>query len=158
MVEQSIKLLNKQMDKLKEEDFDLEAWKASSVALLGRVFGINDLKIKQIKEIKMDFGSWSLRDTGASRDPLGSCKKQGKEILRMAVDELKAFGLPRLDESTQLKKALESELTVSQYNSLNKILDKQVAASLKSKEIIQKLESFGDKKLATILNFLLQGE
>ena len=158
MIEQSIKLLKKQVSKLKSDDFDLEAWKASSIALLSRVFGPADSKIEQVRSIRMDFGSWSLRDTGASRDPLGSCKKQGEEIMEMAIDEIKAFGLPKLDENSRLKKALEGNLTVTQYNALNDILHKEISNEEKSKEILKKLNSFGKDKLSSILKFIVLGE
>ena len=158
MIDQSRKELNKQIDKLGEEDFDLEAWKASSIALLGRIFGSKDPKIEQIKGIKMDFGSWSLRDTGASRDPLGSCKKQGREILEMAIDELEAFGLPKIDESSLLKKALEANLTVSQYNAMMEFLEKEMTEADRSKELLKKLNSFGKEKLSSIVKIMLLGE
>ena len=121
MVDASIKLLKKQISKLREDGFDLEAWKSSSALVLSRIFGEEDPKVKQLRDIRMDFGSWSLRDTGASRDPLGSCKKQGKEILEMAIDELEAFGFPVRGDDL-VSKALESVLTVKQHKELYELL------------------------------------
>jgi len=47
MAEKYVKLLRSQVKKLDVDDFDLEAWKSSTVSLLTRIFGEDDGKVKE---------------------------------------------------------------------------------------------------------------
>jgi len=87
-VEKATKLLKRQVEKLSSEDFDLEAWKSSAIAVLTRIFGEDNSRIAQVENLKIDYGSWALRDAKASYNPLESCKKVGKEIIESAIDEI----------------------------------------------------------------------
>ena len=49
MEEKYIQLFTRQIEKLDTEDFDLEAWKSSTIVLLKKVFGAQDPKIEQIE-------------------------------------------------------------------------------------------------------------
>ena len=111
--EKGIKLLEKQISKLAEKDFDLEAWKSSTIHLLSMLFSADDPKIKEIIGLKIDYGSWALRDSGSDYKPLESCKKKGKEILEIAKDELDLLGDQR--GNMQLDKKLKEVLTDDQY-------------------------------------------
>ena len=92
MKSQYIKLLKKQIAKLSEEGFDLEAWKTSSIAVLQRVFGETDLRAKQIDQLKIDYSSWTLRDSNSNYKPIETAKLKGKEILNTAIEEIEIFG------------------------------------------------------------------
>jgi len=94
MKSQYIKLLRKQISKLEEEDFDLEAWKTSAIAVLQRIFGENDLRSKQIDQLKIDYSSWALRDSNSHYKPVETAKRKGQEILKTAIEEIEIFGGP----------------------------------------------------------------
>lgn len=125
-----IKLLEEQIVKLDAKHFDLEAWKQYTIVLLARIFGDNNQKVRQIEKIEYDYSSWSLRDTSGSSAYLETCKKLGKEILQASIDELKAFGLPDLNEPEEnyipgdvIVESLEDELKVSQFRELRKLVN-----------------------------------
>lgn len=94
MKAQYIKLLKKQVSKLDEASFDLEAWKTSAIAVLHRIFGESDLRTKQIENLKIDYSSWALRDSNANYKPIETAKLKGREILNTAIDEIDIFGTP----------------------------------------------------------------
>ena len=94
MKSQYIKLLKKQITKLDNEDFDLEAWKTSTKTVLHRIFGESDIRAKQIEQLKIDYSSWALRDSNSNYKPIETAKLKGKEILNTAIDEIEIFGAP----------------------------------------------------------------
>ena len=94
MKSQYIKLLKKQIDKLKDESFDLEAWKTSAITVLHRIFGDHDPRAKQIENLKIDYSSWTLRDSNSNYKPIETAKLKGKEVLNTAIDEIEIFGAP----------------------------------------------------------------
>lgn len=94
MKSQYIKLLKKQITKLEDESFDLEAWKTSAISVLQRIFGETDPRAKQIDNLKIDYSSWALRDSNANYKPVETAKLKGKEILNTAIDEIEIFGAP----------------------------------------------------------------
>jgi hypothetical protein len=94
MKAQYIKLLKKQIAKLDDPDFDLEAWKTGTITVLHRIFGENDPRAKQIENLKIDYSSWALRDSNANYKPVETAKRKGKEILITAIDEMEVFGMP----------------------------------------------------------------
>ncbi|MEP1034034.1 hypothetical protein [Ekhidna sp.] len=94
MKSQYIKLLKKQITKLEDEGFDLEAWKTSAITVLQRIFGESDLRYKQIENLKIDYSSWALRDSNSTYKPVETAKLKGKEVLNTAIDEIEIFGAP----------------------------------------------------------------
>lgn len=94
MKSQYIKLLKKQISKLEDEQFDLEAWKTSTITVLHRIFGESDPRAKQIDHLKIDYSSWTLRDSNSNYKPIETAKLKGKEILNTAIDEIEIFGAP----------------------------------------------------------------
>ena len=94
MKSQYIKLLKKQISKLEEETFDLEAWKTSAITVLERIFGENDPRAKQIDNLKIDYSSWALRDSSSKYKPVETAKLKGREVLNTAIDEIEIFGAP----------------------------------------------------------------
>ena len=94
MKAQYIKLLKKQISKLDDEHFDLEAWKTSAITVLHRIFGESDPRAKQIDQLKIDYSSWALRDSNSNYKPVETAKLKGKEILNTAIDEIEVFGAP----------------------------------------------------------------
>lgn len=160
-----IQLLQKQIDKLQSDDFDLEAWKAGAVIVLERFFGSDNQKIRQIEKIKYDQSSWALREAKGSKNMMDACKKQGKEVLHIAIDELEHFGLPAEisdAQSTPFKaiivQALENELKIAQYREVMRIIDSDVKIKEKQKELIEKLNSYGHDFAENILASILLSE
>lgn len=94
MKSQYIKLLKKQITKLEDEHFDLEAWKTSAITVLHRIFGEDDPRVKQIENLKIDYSSWTLRDSNSNYKPIETAKLKGKEIINTAIDEIEIFGAP----------------------------------------------------------------
>lgn len=157
-----IKLLQKQIEKLDEADFDLEAWKSGAVIILERLFGADNQKVKQIEKIKYDQSSWALREAKGSKNMMDTCKKMGREILHIAIEELELFGLPEDVAEAQAEpfkavivKALENELKISQYREVLRIIDSDKKVQEQQKELIDTLKSYGhdfsDNILAAIL-------
>ena len=100
----SIQLLKKQIKKLDSSDFDLEAWKVSTQLLLAQTFGKYDEKTITIRDLKIDYSSTMLRDSNADYKPIETCKKKGKEVLELAIDELEMSVVPE----SELKVIIDS--------------------------------------------------
>ena len=160
MPEKEIKLLKTQIDKLNNKGFDLDAWKKSTIIILARIFGENNLKIKQIESIEYDYSSWSLRDTTGFNTYLDSCKKLGREILQASVDELETLGLPITEETTDefflvITGALQDELKGSQVKEINQILASGENPDAKRDKILEKLKEYGSDSSQDILSNIL---
>ena len=134
MEEKYIQLFTRQIEKLDTEDFDLEAWKSSTIVLLKKVFGAQDPKIEQIEKLKIDYSSWTLRDSNAKYKPIETCKQIGKEILLSAIDEIELLGVN--DNKTALK-AFFSEGQLDKLKSKDQKIEekKAIIRQLKKNEL-----------------------
>ena len=155
-----IKLLEEQIKKLDTKDFDLDAWKQYTIILLGRIFGEDNQKIKEIKKIDYDYSSWSLRDTSGKTSYLDTCKKLGKEILEASIDELKAFGTPEKPDNRSIPveviiEALENELKVSQLRDIVSLVNSEKEQKVKFRDINKYLKNLGDDSFRTIVLSIL---
>jgi hypothetical protein len=81
-------LLQKRIEGLSENDFDLEVWKSGTTLLLNRVFGNDNAYSNEIDKLKIDYSSWSLRDATSDYNPREACKRSGKDILELAIAEI----------------------------------------------------------------------
>ena len=99
-----IALLKKQIKKLDNPEFDLEAWKVSTQLILNQVFGTFDPKTLAIRDLKIDYSSTMLRDSNADYKPLETCKKKGREVLELSIDELEMAILPE----SELKQLIDA--------------------------------------------------
>lgn len=99
-----IALLKKQIKKLDASDFDLEAWKLSTQLLLNQIFGSFDPKTLAIRDLKIDYSSTMLRDSNANYRPLETCKRKGREVLELSVDELEMAIIPE----SELRKLIDA--------------------------------------------------
>lgn len=145
--EDVIKVLEKQIEKLGDKEFDLTAWKNSSELLLEKIFGRGNPKTDVIRKIRYDQGSWVLRDETGYTNSMEACKKLGKEVIEEAIMELEAFGPPE-DTGLTLSigvilSALEDELTGVQIRELKKILTDDSSLKNKKNLLITKLKSYG---------------
>jgi hypothetical protein len=165
MKEQEIKMLQKQVSKLKSDDFDLDAWKTGAIIILERIFGPGNQKISQLEKIKYDQSSWALREAKGSKNLMETCKKQGQEILEIAIDELEHIGLPEEVEDAQaapfksvIVQALENELKISQYREVVRIIDSDKKLVEKQKALIDTLHKYGHDVADNILTSILLSE
>ncbi len=160
MANKEIKLLKQQIEKLNEKGFDLEAWKEYTIVILGRIFGEDSRKIKQIQDIEYEHSSWSLRDT-AGDSAIDACKKLGQEILEASIAELENFGVPATgsESSEEIIKiitgALQDELKGSQFKELKPVLNSSKPSDEKMIEIFELLKSYGSETARTILSNIL---
>lgn len=127
MKQKQIQLIEKQIEKLDREDFDLEAWKVSTQLLLTQLFGKFDAKTITIRDLKIDYSSNMLRDSNANYKPIDTCKRKGKEVLELAIAELELFRL----EDPKLQELVDANSPEDLRNYLEK---------LKKKELVDLLE------------------
>lgn len=159
MVEKEVTMLNEQIKKLDAKDFDLDAWKIYTINILERIFGAESHKIQQIKELKYDFSSWSLRDTSGSA---GSIIKTARVILQSAVNELESFGLPKkgtsanVNASDAVLSVFEDELKGSQFKKLKEMLQNNDVSEKKRllTELFSDLDN--EAKESLLLNIMLK--
>lgn len=159
MAEKEIQWLKNQIEKLNLPGFDLHIWKNSTLMVLDKIFGRDSDKTVLIKNLNYDYGSWTLRDTtGAS--PTETVKRLGKEILETAIQELELFGLPEHKESSimslsVIQSALEESLRISQYRELISIIKEQSDPSDRKNKLNEKLQSYGDETVRSVLAAIL---
>lgn len=163
MATKEIDLLKKQIEKFDNKDFDLEAWKNYTIVLIGRIFGEDSQKIKQIRDIEYEHSSWSLRDTSGD-SALDACKKLGREILEAAITELETFGVPGVSSQSSeeiikiITEALQDELKGSQFKEIRPILNSSKSSQERKKEIFEKLKSYGSETANTIISAILANQ
>lgn len=163
MADNKTKLLQKQIDKLNDDDFDLNAWKNGTTMVLERIFGPQNRKITAIEQIKYELSSWSLRDAKGSRSQLESCKQQGREILLTAIDELELLGAPGDAEkgspiADMLEEALGLELKVADFKKVIEWVGSDEKAEQKRKKLEPIFENLHKDAMENILMALLTSE
>ncbi len=149
-----IELLIKQREKVDQKDFDLEAWKSTATALISKIFGKRDPRVQTILNLKIDYGSWALRDASSTYDPVATCKNIARDVMDMSIDELKA---EERDDQSDAFTILNNHLTGTQMRDIQAIL------SIKNKKILKtdlaaKLQSLKAPLLAKILGDLLEAD
>lgn len=172
MIEKQIELIKKQIQKLSSSEFDLSAWKSSSILILDRIFGSEFQGIQAIENIKYKSGGVYGGTSSTTWNNMDSCKKQGKEILETCITELETFGAREKPQSNSsgininltqnqsvninlLVSALEDELTISQMREVNEIMQSPENSSEKKAKILDKIKSFGSDVASNILANIL---
>ena len=130
-------LIKKQISKLDNENFDLDAWKSSAYAVIKRIFGDFDPRLKQIESLRIDYSSWTLRDSSAKYKPIESSKNIGREIMQSALEEIEVFGMDT--ESNDFEKYFDE-------STLQKLQDPKTSPEAKMK-IIKKLKKSDLEKI-----------
>ena len=117
-------MVENQLEKLDQEDFDFDAWKSSTIIVLSRIFGRTDQKIKELELLRVEYGSsWSMRAVSGSFDPETSAKKQGREIVEVALKELELYGDDILSPCGKVVDSAVAEvLRMADYRKLEEIL------------------------------------
>ncbi len=157
-----VDLLKKQIKKLEAPDFDLEAWKTGAIIILERIFGPDNQKIEMMEKIKYDQSSWALREAKGSKNMMETCKKQGGEILQIAIDELEHFGLPEEVEEAKatpfkavIEQALENELKIAQYKEVLRIIHSDKGFDDKKQELLDLLHQCGHDITDNLIAWIL---
>ena len=120
----ALQLIDKHINKLDLEPFDLEAWKSGAQSLLEMLFGAQHTSIGQIKALKVDYSSWALRDATAKYNPVATCKRMGRELLENAKDEIELYGLTRNDPSDSKPDPSSTlSLTIGEKKKLSKAME-----------------------------------
>jgi hypothetical protein len=162
MNEKQIALLEEQIEKLEQKNFDLTAWKTHTSIILARIFGEESQKIKQIEKLEYEYNSWALRDTTGHSAYLDSCKKLGREILEASINEIQVLGTPgkhsdkagKMDISVILE-ALNDELKGSQFKSLLKTLKSNINPDEKKRVVHEIIREIGEETNRAILESIL---
>ena len=162
MVKKEIQLIEQQIKRLDEKDFDLEAWKKYTIVILARIFGPQDEKIRQIEKLEFEFTSWSLRDASGNESYEEGTKKLAREILQAAIDELNIFGLPEKKTEEKPDKAIQDFLNIlldemkgSQVKQLKSILSSRENKEEKHRQIRELLSGIGEYEVYDILASML---
>lgn len=151
----AIQLLDKQIQKLDADPFDLEAWKSGAQSMLEMLFGVTHASIAQIKALKVDYSSWALRDATAKYNPLATCKLMGKELLENAKDEIELYGLLKDDKSDSKTGDLTTvSLTTMEKKKLAKAMEIEPAEK-KLAEISKIVSKWKSERSAEVLASLL---
>ena len=160
-----VQLLKKQIAKLDAPDFDLEAWKTGAIIILERIFGPDNQKIALMEKIKYDQSSWALREAKGSKNMMETCKRQGEEILQIAIDELEHFGLPEEVEEAKaapfkavIEQALENELKIAQYKEVLRIVHSDKGFEDRKQDLLDLLHGAGHDVTDNLVAWILLAE
>jgi len=160
MVKKYIELLQSQIEKLNEKNFDLKSWKTATALLLDRIYGENSKVAEEIQSISFDMSSWTLRDTLAKQSNMEASKQKGKAILDAAITELQIAGLPSKEDSKTMEieillTAMKDELKGSQYKEILEIVKSREKYKDKKIKILDKLKTYGADVSENILASIL---
>jgi len=123
MSENEIELLRQQVASIDTKKFDLEAWKAPTLMFVSRIFGAASEHVRQIRELKYDYSSWTLRDTSGGGQLTDPVRVRAKEILEAAISELQNLGVPPVARTDSgILESFRKELTGKEMQDLEKIL------------------------------------
>jgi hypothetical protein len=162
MAQKEIKLLEQQIARLGAKDFDLDSWKNYTLILLSKIFGKDNEMSRQIEQIDFKFNSWSLRDASGNESYEEGKKRQAKEILQAAIDELTLFGLPKKVETADSDKNIEEllrfvldELKGAQVRQLKSILASTNSEEEKKRLTKELISEVGDNTAFEILTNMI---
>jgi hypothetical protein len=123
MSENEIDLLRQQIASIDTKKFDLEAWKAPTLMLVSRIFGATSEHVRQIRELKYDYSSWTLRDTSGGGQLTDPVRVRAREILEAAISEIQKLGVPPpVRTMSGVLDSFRKELTGKEMQDLEKIL------------------------------------
>ncbi len=150
-------LLQLQLQKIDDRDFDLTAWKKSTILLTTSCFGTNSPQVAALDKIDYAYSSWALRDESGTSDPV---KTDCKTTLNTIIDELKI----KLESSADESKAgevnnlsfmwlpFEDELTGAALKKLKALLSK---ANPSDDDVQMFLKDLPNQTLVNIVQHML---
>lgn len=158
MKDKYIRLLEDQIEKLNEKDFNPDAWKKHTNIILEHIFGEDNKKIKSIDSIRFDQGSWTLRDTSGT-SAIETYRNMGREILEATIFEIKNFGVPNATKSNKFNdiiiESIQDELTGSQFRELKELMLKDIPVDEKKDLMQKKIKSYDTSVSGKILTSIL---
>jgi hypothetical protein len=162
MAQKEIKLLEQQIERLGAKDFNLDSWKNYTLIILSKIFGNDNEMCKKIEQIDFKFNSWSLRDASGNESYEEGKKRQAKEILQAAIDQLNIFGLPKKEDNefteTQIKDLLQfllDELKGAQVKRLKNIISSNTSSEEKRRQVNELISEIGDNTAFDIFTNML---
>ena len=185
MNEKYIELLKRQLSELEtmgvnsikpsEYTSRVDVWKSSTIGLLERIFGAYSRKIKDVENIQYEKNPHYGSETETYNK--GAVKEIGSAILNDCIAELELLGSPVTDsnivgtgdnqtaiknqENNQTIKLdvilneLRKELTGSQFDEIQAIVDLKENYDIKKNKISQKFKEFGINPLSNIIAGIL---
>lgn len=178
----------KSLESLKEmqinDKYELEAWKASSINLITRIYGAESKQEEQIKSIKYaSSGGFFISGPGGDyssggSNNISSCKKQSNHLIDGIIKDLQNFGLPKvgalkkddgginiaINQTQSVKqeislniifKVLQDEITGKQLKEIQLILESDDEMNKKKGKLVEKLKSFGSDVATNIIAAIL---
>ncbi|MCU4175165.1 hypothetical protein [Carboxylicivirga sp. N1Y90] len=153
-----IQLLNEQLNKIDDRDFNLSSWKKASSIIIDSIFGSHSVQSKAIAALNYEYNSWALRDESGKADPL---KEDCKACMNVIIQQLEIQTEPNPDDNTRNEEfdfiwtPFEDELTGSSLRNLKQLLqDKNT-----EKEDIEKfLKNLPDQTNIDILTSIITAE
>jgi len=155
MSENEIELLKQQIASIDTKKFDLEAWKAPTLMFVSRIFGATSEHVRQIRELKYDYSSWTLRDTSGGGQLTDPVRVRAKEILEAAISELQNLGIPpKVSTITGVLESFRKELTGKEMQDLEKIL---LLNEIEKRQALKSFLNERDKKMlrSVLIDLLL---
>jgi len=155
MSENEIELLKQQIASIDTKKFDLEAWKAPTLMFVSRIFGATCEHVRQIRELKYDYSSWTLRDTSGGGQLTDPVRVRAKEILEAAISELQNLGIPpKVSTITGVLESFRKELTGKEMQDLEKIL---LLNEIEKRQALKSFLNERDKKMlrSVLIDLLL---
>lgn len=156
-----LELLQNQLAKIDERDFDLAAWKKATILLTTSCFGSHSPQVAALEKIDYAYSSWALRDESGTTDPV---KTDCKTTLTTIINELKIKLESTNEENTAVELnnlnflwlPFEDELTGSALKKLKALLTK---ANVSAEEVQIFLKDLPNQTLVNIIqSMLLSGE
>ncbi len=151
---------------------DLNSWKARTINIVTRVYGLNSKQEEQIKNIKYTVGiSWGVvgGPSGGGGNNARDCTKQASDLVSSFIYDLNTFGIPEKKEQylknginisvnqnqtvnvNVIWESVMDELTGSQLKELKEVINEEIPKEEKKIKVINKISSFGKDLAANIL-------
>lgn len=159
---------------ISERSFGVEAWKSSTISILERIFGKDSRKILEVEKIVLER---TVNMSGPHKYHTETVKETGKAIINACISELELLGSPnqiysgekqginltvlQSQENKQTIKLdvivneLRKELTGSQLDEIQAILNSDKKSNEKRNKTIEKLKEFGINTLSNIVAGIL---
>lgn len=155
-----LNLLQQQLSKIDDREFDLISWKKATILLTASCFGSNSPQVAALDKIDYAYSSWALRDESGTTDPV---KTDCKTTLFTIIEELKI----KLETSTELSNAgdlnnlsflwlpFEDELTGASLKRLKALITK---ANVSEDEVQMFLKDLPNQTLINIIQQMLMSK
>lgn len=185
MNEKYIEILKRQLSELEtmgensikpsEYTSRVDVWKSSTIGILERIFGADSRKIKDVENIQHEKNPHYGSETETYNKV--AVKETGSAIINACIAELELLGSPNTEYNNEeiginqtviqnqekeqtidqniILSELRKELTGSQFDKIQFIMDPKENPDIKKNKISQKFKEFGINPLSNILAGIL---